>query len=199
MKNSIIDFIHKNHIRAVLSQKDIIAVGHLVVVITHPIMVNLALGIITNRIVRQALVTFNKSEEEEFLGPWTEIECSVQDSKFALIIWASSNPLKSSKSYNYPSSNSNSTPNPGQRRPHREDHANRDYRFVLEVLIRSVWMILDPAMRGPCGRHNIVTSHIMMFTKVHQVLTNLDRFNKNMDLHRPPKKVRLNWTNLNQP
>ena len=86
MKNSIIDFIHKNHIRAVLSQKDIIAVGHLVVVITHPIMVNLALVIITNRIVRQALVTFNKSEEEEFLGPWTEIECSVQDSEFALII-----------------------------------------------------------------------------------------------------------------
>ena len=85
MKNSIIDFIHKNHIRAVLSQKDIIAVGHLVV-ITHPTMVNLALAIITNRIVRQALVTFNKSEEEEFLGPWTEIECSVQDSKFSLIL-----------------------------------------------------------------------------------------------------------------
>ena len=86
MKNSIIDFIHKNHIKAVLSQKDIIAVGHLVVVITHPTMVNLALGIITNLIVRQALVTFNKSEEEEFLGPWTEIECSVQDSKFSLIL-----------------------------------------------------------------------------------------------------------------
>ena len=86
MKNSIIDFIHKNHIRAVLSQKDIIAVGHLVVVITHPTMVNLALAIITNRIVRQALVTFNKSEEEEFLGPWTEIECSVQDSKISLIL-----------------------------------------------------------------------------------------------------------------
>ena len=84
MKNSIIDFIHKNHIRAVLSQKDITAVGHLVVVITHPTMVNLALGIITNLIVRQVLVTFNKSEEDEFLGPWTEIECSVQDSKICL-------------------------------------------------------------------------------------------------------------------
>ena len=53
MKNSIIDFIHKNHIRVVQSRKDIIAVGHLVVVvITHPTMVKLGLGIITNRIVR---------------------------------------------------------------------------------------------------------------------------------------------------
>ena len=53
MKNSIIDFIHKNHIRVVQSQKGIIAVDHLVVVvITHPTMVKLGLGIITNRIVR---------------------------------------------------------------------------------------------------------------------------------------------------
>ena len=87
MKNSIIDFIRKNHIKAVLNQKDIIqldiiqviiiAVAHLVVVITHPTMVKLGLGIIINQIVRQALVTFNKSEEEEFLGLLTEIECSV--------------------------------------------------------------------------------------------------------------------------
>lgn len=78
MKNSIIDFIHKNHIRVVQSRKGIIAVGHLVVVvITHPTMVKLGLGIITNRIVRSAPDTFNKSEEEEFLGPLTAIECSV--------------------------------------------------------------------------------------------------------------------------
>ena len=79
MKNSIIDFIHKNHIRVIQSQKGIIAADHLVVVvvITHPTMVKLGPGIITNRIVRRALDTFNKSEEEEFLGPLTEIECSV--------------------------------------------------------------------------------------------------------------------------
>ena len=87
MKNSIIDFIRKNHIKAVLNQKDIIqldiiqviiiAVAHLVVVITHPTMVKLGLGIIINQIIRQALVTFNKSEKEEFLGLSTEIECSV--------------------------------------------------------------------------------------------------------------------------
>ena len=51
MKNSIIDFIHKNH-TVVQSQKGIIAAGHLVVVITHPTMVKLGRGIITNRIVR---------------------------------------------------------------------------------------------------------------------------------------------------